>query len=340
MPETNRKQQKKKSEDLLARVENPHAAGIDVGAEEMVVAVPQDRCAQPVRTFASFTADLHALRDWLLECGIETVALESTANYWIAIYQILEESGLKVCLINARHIKSINRKKTDVCDAQWLQQLHQAGLLRAWFRPDKEIAPLRYVMRHRAAMVAEASRQIQLMQKALTECNLKLHHVFSDLDGESCLRIIEAILAGERDPQRLAAMRDHRCRTPLPKILKALESDYRPEYLFVLGQCLNPKSDFGGDEMMQDAEPIGPEEEISVSKDTVISDEGPSRPADCIRSPRSTSVFGLNRRKQIRAAVAECDVQVEQILSRISTPVAAPEPGVLAPHRRPQKNLG
>lgn len=239
MPKTQRKEQNKNPGDPLCRLENPDAAGIDVGAEELVVAVPPDRCAKPVRTFPTFTADLHALRDWLLECGIKTVALESTSNYWIPIYQILEDSGLKVCLINARHIKSINRKKTDVNDAQWLQQLHQAGLLRASFRPDREITPLRYVMRHRAAMVMDASRQIQLMQKALTECNLSLHHVLSDLDGESGLRIMEAILAGERDPQVLASLRDHRCRTPLAKVLKALEGDYRTEYLFVLGQCLN-----------------------------------------------------------------------------------------------------
>ena len=140
--------------------------------------------------------------------------------------------------MNARDVKGIGGRKKDVADAQWLQQLHAAGLLRKSFRPAKEIATLRYLMRHRGNLVQSAAAELQHMQKTLNECNLHLHHVFSDLDGQSAQRIIEAILAGERDPHKLAQMRDGRCRTPLAKVLKALEGDYRAENLFVLGQCL------------------------------------------------------------------------------------------------------
>jgi len=219
---------------------NPDAAGIDVGAEELVAAVPAGRCeagASHVRTFSSFTDGLLALRDWLLECRIRTVAMESTGNYWLCACALLEDAGIEVCLVNARHVKGVPGKKTDVCDAAWLQQLHAAGLLKASFRPRREIIPLRYLMRHRADLVAQAGQQVQLMQKVLTEMNLHIHHVFSDVDGASAQAIITAILDGERDPQKLAALRAPQCRTPLAKILRALHGDYREEYLFVLRQC-------------------------------------------------------------------------------------------------------
>jgi transposase len=217
---------------------HPDAAGIDVGAEELVVAVPRGRGdGPPVRTFSAFTEGLHALRAWLLECGIKTVALESTGNYWLCVTALLEDAGLEVCLVNARHVKGVPGKKTDVCDAAWLQQLHAAGLLRASFRPQKEILPLRYLLRHRGDLVAQSGQQVQLMQKVLTEMNLHIHHVFSDVDGVSAQAIITAILAGERDAAKLAALRDRRCRAPLDKILAALVGDYREEYLFVLKQC-------------------------------------------------------------------------------------------------------
>jgi transposase len=235
------RRQPKRLEDkkpLLNPCVHPDAAGIDVGAEELVAAVPPGRGVNRcVRSFSSFTSGVHALRDWLLECGIKTAALESTGNYWITTYTLLEEAGIEVCLVNARHVKGVPGKKSDVLDAQWLQQLHAAGLLKKSFRPTKDIVPLRYLMRHRSEMVAEASRQVQLMQKVLTEMNLHIHHVFSDVDGESAQRIISAILAGERDAEKLAALRDRRCRSPLARIIEALRGDYRSEYLFVLGQC-------------------------------------------------------------------------------------------------------
>ena len=216
---------------------HPNAAGIDIGAREIVAAVAPGRGGRTVRTFDSFTSGVQALRDWLLECGVKTAALESTGTYWVTTYAVLEDAGIEVYLVNARHVKGVPGRKTDVCDAQWLQQLHTAGLLKKSFRPHKDIVPLRYLMRHRAELIGEAARQLLLAQKVLTEMNLHIHHVFSDLDGDSAQRIVEAILAGERDALKLAALRDSRCRTPVGKVLAALQGDYRGEYLFVLKQC-------------------------------------------------------------------------------------------------------
>ena len=218
--------------------QNPHAAGIDIGARELVAAVPPQSTTGPaVRTFTSFTADVEALRDWLLSCGVRTVAMESTGNYWITAYDLLEEAGIGVFLVNARHVKGVPGRKTDVQDAAWLQQLHAAGLLRKSFRPAQEIVSLRYLMRHRQTLVSAAARQIQAMQKIMTEMNLKIQHVFSDVDGVSAQAIITAIIAGERDPAKLAALRDRRCRSSLADIKSALAGNDREEYLFVLKQC-------------------------------------------------------------------------------------------------------
>lgn len=222
----------------LGTAVHPHAAGIDVGASELVAAIPPGSLEGPqVRTFSAFTEGLHALRDWLLAAGVRTVAMESTGNYWLCACALLEDAGIGVCLVNARHVKGVPGKKTDVCDAVWLQQLHAAGLLRGSFRPRQEILPLRYLMRHRQDLIAQAGQQVQLMQKVLTEMNLHIHHVFSDVDGVSAQAIITAILAGERDADKLVSLRDRRCRSPLAKVKAALVGDYREEYLFVLRQC-------------------------------------------------------------------------------------------------------
>jgi transposase len=179
---------------------NPNAAGIDVGAKEHVVAVPSDRDPQPVRTFQAFTPDLHELAAWLKRCGIETVALESTGIYWISLYEILEQYGFEVRVVNARHVKNVpGRTKTDVLDCQWIQKLHSFGLLNGSFRPDQQIRKLRTYMRLRDNLVVERTQAIHHMQKALFEMNVQLSNVISDITGESGLRIIEAILAGERD---------------------------------------------------------------------------------------------------------------------------------------------
>lgn len=217
---------------------NPNAAGIDVGASEHYVAVPPDRDEQPVRRFGAFTEDLHALAQWLLQCGVKTVAMESTGVYWIPLYQILEDYGLVVKLVNARHVKHVPGRKSDVQDCQWLQQLESFGLLSGSFRPEAKICVLRSYMRQREMLIRSASRHVQQMQKALTEMNIKLHQVISDLTGVTGLAIVRAILAGERDRLKLAAMKDHRIKSDEATIAKALEGDYRPEHLFALRQAL------------------------------------------------------------------------------------------------------
>ena len=218
---------------------NPDAAGIDVGASEHYVAVPVDRDDQSVRRFGAFTEDLHALAKWLLQCGVKTVAMESTGVYWIPLYQILESYDLEVKLVNARHVKHVPGRKTDVQDCQWLQQLESFGLLSGSFRPEAKICVLRSYMRQREMLIRDASRHVQHMQKALTQMNIKLHQVISDITGVTGLAIIRAILAGERDRSRLAAMKDHRIKSDEARIAKSLEGDYRSEHLFALRQALD-----------------------------------------------------------------------------------------------------
>jgi transposase len=232
-----KRKQSRKIKHLLTQSIHTHAAGIDIGAEELMASVPADFDERPVRRFDTFTEDLHELRDWLLKHKITTVAMESTGTYWIPTYDILQGAGIEVCLVNARHIKGVPGKKTDVCDAQWLQQLHTAGLLKASFRPTTEVVATRQLMRHRSSLVKDASRHLQHMQKALTEMNLKIHHVFSDLDGTSAMSIIEAILKGERDPEALWKLRHANCRTKKATFLKAINADWQPAQLFILKQC-------------------------------------------------------------------------------------------------------
>jgi transposase len=217
---------------------HPNAAGIDIGATEIFVAVPADRDHSPVRSFQTFTQDLYTLADWLQQCGIQTVAMESTGVYWIPLFQILEDRGLKVCLVNAHYAKNVPGRRTDVCDCQWLQYLHAVGLLRASFRPDQDICAVRSLLRHREGLVQMASGHVQHMQKALDQMNLQIHHVISDITGVTGLSIIDAILAGERDPRVLAKLRDWRIRANEETIAKSLVGDYRSEHLFTLRQSL------------------------------------------------------------------------------------------------------
>lgn len=231
------KQNKKQFQSRLPRI-NPDAAGIDIGATEHYVAVPPDRDANPIRHFGAFTADLNELANWLERCGIKTVAMESTGVYWIPLFQILETQGFQVQLVNARQVKSVPGRKTDVSDCEWLQLLHSYGLLSGSFRPTDQICKLRSYLRHRDSLVQLASTHIQHMQKALNEMNIQLHHVLSDLTGVTGLAILDAILAGERDTVKLAQLRDRRVRSSAETITKALEGDYRVEHLFVLQQSL------------------------------------------------------------------------------------------------------
>jgi transposase len=220
----------------------PDAGGIDCGAQEHYIAVPPDRVrpGQPtVRRFSAFTEGLDAAVDWLKECRVTTVAMESTGVYWIPLYQKLEAAGIEVYLVNARHVRHVPGRKSDVQDGQWLRQLHRFGLLNASFRPQDIICRLRSLHRHRANLVSSSASEIQHMQKALQQMNLHLHHVVSDITGLTGLRIIDAILSGQRDPEQLVKLRDKRVYKSTPQEMQAaLVGDYRAEHLFVLSQSL------------------------------------------------------------------------------------------------------
>jgi transposase len=232
------KNSKKKIGAPILHCLNPNAAGVDVGATEIYVAVPVDRDPQPVRHFSTFTEDLHAVAAWLKACKIETVAMESTGVYWIPLFQVLETRGFTVFLVNARHVKNVPGRKSDVSDCQWLQYLHTVGLLRGSFRPEQAVCTVRSILRHRDSLVHMASTHVQHMQKALDQMNLQLHHVINDITGLTGITIIKAILGGERNPHTLAALRDPRVKATADTIAKSLVGDYRREHLFTLGQSL------------------------------------------------------------------------------------------------------
>ena len=237
----NRKERKEwarrlQSEDPGLEVIHPHAAGIDVGNSSHYVAVRPDRDQEPVRKFDCFTADLHRLADWLKSCGVKTVAMQSTGVYWIPLYEILEERGFEVYLVNARHTKNLPGRKSDVQESQWLLKLHTYGLLSNSFQPPAEIRMLRTYWRQRGTHIAGAATCILRMQKALTQMNVQLANVISDISGLTGQAIIRAIMAGERDPRKLAALSDRRVHASQEEIAKSLEGNWRPELLFVLQQ--------------------------------------------------------------------------------------------------------
>lgn len=229
---------KGKSRSKALKPMNANAAGLDVGATFHVVAVPPSSTEEPVRSFRSFTGDLHALADWLVELGITTVAMESTGVYWIPVFEILQTRGLEVLLVNARDVKNVPGRKTDVNDAQWLQQLHEHGLLRGSFRPRDQVVQLRAFLRHRERLVEYGASHIQHMQKSLMQMNVQLHHVVADITGVTGMKIIRDIVAGVRDPKVLAGHRDSRCKASLETIEQALTGNYRPEHVFTLRQAL------------------------------------------------------------------------------------------------------
>lgn len=215
---------------------HPDAAGIDIGGDEHWVAISPDRDPEPVRSFGCFTADLRELGRWLVAKGVTSVAMQSTGVYWMPVLEMLEEHGLEVYLVNAQHTKNVPGRKSDVQECQWLLKLHAFGLLRNSFQPSDEVRTARTLWRHRGNLVAEASSTIQRMQKALVEMNVQLSTVLSDLSGVSGMRIIGAILKGERDPKKLAALVEPEVKASQPDIAKSLEGNWRPELLFVLSQ--------------------------------------------------------------------------------------------------------
>ena len=217
---------------------HPSAAGIDIGSRFHVAAVPPDLLKQPVKTFQAFTSDLHAMADWLIQAGITTVAMESTGVYWVPVYEILEDRGLEVILANARDARGVPGRKTDVNDSQWLQKLHACGLLKASFRPDRQISALRSYLRQRERHLDYCAAHIQHMQKSLTFMNLQLHHVITDITGVTGMKIIRSIVQGQQNPLILAKHRDGRCKATEKTIAASLTGNYQPEHLFALEQAL------------------------------------------------------------------------------------------------------
>src|ERR1700694_2723564 len=237
----NRKQRREltrrlRSADPGLDVIHPNAAGIDVGNSAHYVAVRPDRDPQPVRRFDCFTADLHRLANWLQSCGVKTVALQSTGVYWIPLYDILEERGFEVYLVNAQHTKNLPGRKSDVQESQWLLKLHTYGLLNNSFQPPSQIRVLRTYWRQRLQHVTGAATCVQRMQKALTQMNIQLANVISDLSGVTGQLIVRAILAGERDPETLAALSHPGIHATRDEIAKSLEGTWQPDLLFVLKQ--------------------------------------------------------------------------------------------------------
>jgi transposase len=219
------------------RLVHPNAAGIDIAKDVHYASVPADRDETPVRHFGSYTEDLHELARWLKQCEIDTVAMESTGIYWVQLFLILEEYGFDVFLVNARHIKNVTGRKSDVLDCQWIQQLHSFGLLNKSFQPENEIRELRTYMRHRKSLTQSYASQIQLMQKAFEQMNIKLQNVLTDICGKSGQFIIQAILAGERDPEVLVELVDHQVKASKEEIKKSLVGNWRAEHLFELKQA-------------------------------------------------------------------------------------------------------
>jgi len=227
-----------KSKKQRLQIVHPHCAGIDVGSREHWVAVDPDCCEHPVRCFTTFTDDLHALGEWLQSLGIQIVAMEATGVYWIPLYEVLDARGLEVHLVNSRATRQVSGRKSDVLDCQWIWQLMSHGLLQGAFRPADAVCALRSLVRQRATKVEEQARCISHMQKALTQMNVQLNNVVSDLMGKSGTAILRAIVAGERDPQQLAKRRDQRLRADEATVARSLHGNWREEHLFALAQAL------------------------------------------------------------------------------------------------------
>ena len=214
----------------------PNAAGIDIGAREIFVAVPPDRAEDPVQVFSTFTEDLEKMAQWLVSCGVSTVAMESTGVYWIPLYDVLETHGIRPCLVDAHGMKNVPGRRTDWHECQWLQFLHSVGLLRGAFRPDGDVCAVRSLMRHRSDLVQMTNQHIQHIHKALTQMNVQIHHVIDDITGVTGSAIVDAIVAGQRDPLELAKLRDPRIKASEEMIVKSLKGNWRPEHLFTLKQ--------------------------------------------------------------------------------------------------------
>ena len=218
----------------MAKIVNSNAAGIDIASNVHYVAVSESKCKKPVRSFKGFTKDLHELAKWLVSLGIETVAMESTGVYWFQLYTILLDYGIEVFLVNAYHVKNVPGRKTDVIDAQWLQELHENGYLKSCFQPDNLTRELRTYVRLRKQIIREMATETQRMQKAMINMNIKLHDVISDINGQTGRAIVNAIINGERDPEHLASFRNSRIKCSKENLIKSLEGNWRNEQIFCL----------------------------------------------------------------------------------------------------------
>lgn len=221
------------------KIINPDSAGIDIGASSHFVAVPEGRDFQTVKEFECYTPDINQMISWLKKCRIKTVVMESTGSYWIPVFEMLEQAGFEVNLVDAHHVKNIRGRKSDVIDCQWLQQLHSYGLLAAAFRPEDQIVELRSYLRQRSMLIESAAIHVNRMQKAMVQMNIHLQNAISDITGITGMAIIRAILAGQTNPKELAKMRDPRCKQPTKVIESSLQGNYREEHLFSLKQAVN-----------------------------------------------------------------------------------------------------
>lgn len=233
-----------KKSKVLKKIErldyiNVNAAGIDIGSKSHFVAIPEGRDTQSVREFQTFTNSLIELVNWLKKTGVTTVAMESTGVYWIPVYDMLEEQGFEVLLVNARHIKNVPGRKTDVLDCQWIQQLHSYGLLRGSFRPKDKILQMRTLMRHRSTLIDYSASHVQHIQKSLSLMNVQLNNAIRDITGVTGMKIIRAIVEGERDPAKLAKYRDRNCKNSEEVIRESLIGNYHEEQIFCLKQALD-----------------------------------------------------------------------------------------------------
>lgn len=268
----------------------PNAAGIDIGATEIFVAVPADRDSDSVRSFPTFTEDLHALADWLQQCRVDTVAMESTGVYWIPLFQILEARGIQVHLVNAQHVHHVPGRKSDVLDCQWLQYLHSVGMLKASFRPEHAVCEIRSLMRHRENLVQMGCVHVLHMHKALDQMNLQIHHVISDITGVTGLAIVDAIVGGNTNPEELAKLRNFRIKASVDTVTKSLVGDYRREHIFTLNQSLMAYRHY--QQLIVDCD-----HEVQQRVQAFqAKDDGPTAPADSssVTTP-PTETFDLHR---------------------------------------------
>src|SRR5215211_1083150 len=314
---------RKRTLDELACV-HPNAAGLDIGSAEIVAAVPIERDAEPVRVFQTFTSDLHALVAWLVECGIDTVAMVSTGVFWIPIYELLEAAGIVPYLVNARHVKTVPGRKTDWNDAQWRHPLHALGLLQASFRPDGEIRTLRTLVRYRAELIERRAPHINHMIQALKHMNFQLNLVLTDITGKSGLAILRAIVAGERDPQQLAQLRESSCKHSEAEIAKALTGSWDDTQLFILAQALEIFDYYSAKitECDHKLEQQYQAMESRAEKDAALPDLPPAK-----KDSRSKNALSFNARAQIArvvgvdlvAVIGLSAVSVQTIISEIGT---------------------